>query len=224
MTEIRLLNGKQYMSDIHTFTQTAKIQSGSLFFVIRYNQISNYLVCTNLIADLCDIIMTYVNDEVEMKYQIVNNLPTTDNMTIYYTLECSIWLEKYEFKYADYVKNYRKSLTCQVYLSVYNNMFSLDGQLSDMGFDIENGMYRYHSTVFLSAFMKHVDKSYSGVYDKYYPQGYHIEDLKPNKCKISCKYNEALSHYNTNYNIYDLAKLTTVIRMMELVHLENKFI
>lgn len=60
---ITLLNVNQFVNDIYAFRKEWKEQTGTLVFVKKYDQVCKDLAITNMIPDILNIIMMYVNDE-----------------------------------------------------------------------------------------------------------------------------------------------------------------
>ena len=69
-------------------------KNGTLIFIKKYYDIQEWLISTNLISDLRNIIMTYVNDEIKVEYNM-----TLDGRFINFHICCSIWLQSYLFDY-----------------------------------------------------------------------------------------------------------------------------
>lgn len=92
MVDICLLNKKQFADDFKKKCASSNV----LRFEMRYTNIANCLYVTKLILDLQNIIMTYVNDEVDMMYTIDDTSRYQIKMVIY-ELNANIQFEECNF-------------------------------------------------------------------------------------------------------------------------------
>lgn len=117
MTSIILLNPEQLVSDIALFERQSI--SGLLVFVKKYDQILEYLIITNLISDLRNIIMTYVNNEIEVGYII-----KTPKLTSYFgTFPLVVFTINYKILFESDTFCYAQNSNEVTYINTKNNLF-----------------------------------------------------------------------------------------------------
>lgn len=113
MHRIYLLNRKEFVENLLSYYNT----QSTLRFVKKYHDVELWLEDTNLIPDLQKIIMTYINDEIEVKYEI------SYRYSIIFRINCQIWFVNYIFDFVYYatpsaVNGYG------LYLSTHNNVLT----------------------------------------------------------------------------------------------------
>lgn len=141
---LTILNAQQFVDDIYAFQKTKEEKSGVLYLTKSYPMY--YFSDTSLITDVISVIMTYVNDEIDVKYLIVVNAAISNtNMSIYYSINGSIWLEEYYFDYADYISE----LANDVFFSVFNNILTSNTPFSMNALDLKHKIYSSNSTKML---------------------------------------------------------------------------
>lgn len=148
MHRIYLLNRKQFVSDL----QSKSDIFGTLHFVKKYHDVELWLNETNLIPELQNIIMTYVNDELFISYE-TKRLEHYKFMAI--NVNCQIWLQ-------DYKLSIRYDLTHDGYLVYTSNsdIFNSDISITSIhGIEISSLSYNNFFELFFKQSYAH-DKSY----------------------------------------------------------------
>lgn len=197
-----LLNQQSFVQNINS----RKIHlSDELFFKVEHESVRKDLIHTNMISDLYNIIMTYVNDEIIVNYEIISS-QISGGISIYYTLNCDIWLAKYEFCYVDYVQDFEYPLKSIMYLSENNNMINHVSQISRYVHDYKYRIYCNNIGFMLHTFVNYYDKSFSNKKNDIY-----IRQIGLNTCIIK-------QGSFVEFTIYDKCKLNHIINMIKLIH------
>lgn len=113
LNAIQLLNGDKLLLDMNNSKKSNVC--GKLVFTKTYAYITPLLYETSLIADLINIVMIYVNDEIYVSYEIANAY----GINIYCKMTGSIWFDEYNIWYAYYIGSHYTD----IYFSKYNNIF-----------------------------------------------------------------------------------------------------
>lgn len=122
MHVIYLLNRKQLVND-YARIQFGDTIFGSLLFVKKYHEIIPCLSLTPLIQDICNIIMTYVNDKFEVKYIIQRNSNLENYVNIEYHIDCIICFQRYIFPFHQ-IRSTSIANVYTTFVSINNNIFS----------------------------------------------------------------------------------------------------
>lgn len=94
--------------------QYAHVIDDVLIFVKKYPDVQDHLSAINMISDLSNIIMTYVNDEIFVPYTIIDR-------EIYLNICGNIWLTDYQFCINIHTIEYPR-----YYASTNNNIINID--------------------------------------------------------------------------------------------------
>lgn len=110
-------------------------KSGTISFIVEYSLIQQFLSKTVLISDIIGVIMTYVNDVMEMTYEVVS---IDSFFEIYCKTKCSIQFIEHEFQHSNFLSH---AVVYSVYLSQHNNFFTLPHSIRTGTNDVLHGIY-----------------------------------------------------------------------------------
>lgn len=203
MHRIYLLNQKQF---IHNIQLGCNISS-SLFFDVKYHDVALALTETNLILDLQNIIMTYVNDNFEVWYEIMYQkdpvfLRGKPTQYISFRINCNIWFTNivFNFRYEE------EPISPQRYyssVSPNNNVLTSTMNLRE---SMNMELYEHNFDLFFTHF------------GRYFPKEYHYLSFKK---MTNRKYGVADDckklHSNVFINILSMRKFRKVISIMKLI-------
>lgn len=126
------------------------------------------------------------------------------NMSIYYTINCSIWFDEYQFTYTDYV-----NMDYASYLSRLNNILTSNCSVYRSGVDAKLEIFSSNCMELLSAFTEHYDMPLycDGVFDKWI-----VTNIDSNSCKITNVRPDGDYYKINNVNMFkNIVEMMTII-------------